>query len=167
MAARAAERVRYRDRIKNLVANPPTSSEGIGSELEMQAHWAKYTCVLISGFIEQAVKEIILEHTSANAAPRIRKYIEGTWPNSKNMRSDAIREILDHLDPRWSDQYDAWVKTEERKKEINEIIKWRNYIAHGKESNTGNVTLGSVSTKFQIACQLVDFIEALPNNPAA
>lgn len=162
MAPRVAERVRYRQRIKSLVANPPTSVEGIGSELEIQAHWAKYTCVLISGFIEQAVKEIILEHASANAAPRIRKYIEGTWPDSKNMRSDAIKDILEHLDPGWSAQYETWVKNEERKKEINEIITWRNAIAHGKESNTNNVTLGSVSTKFQVACQLVDFIEALP-----
>ena len=123
--------------------------------------------LLISGFIEQAVKEIILEHASATSSGRIRKYVEGTWPNSKNMRCDAIREILGHLDQAWSASFDAWLQEDERKKEINEIISWRNDIAHGKESNTNNVTLSSVSTKFQVACQLVDFIEALPQAPAA
>ena len=48
-------------------------------------HWAKYTCVLISGVIEQAIKEIFLEHTPANTSPPVRKYIEGTLPTSKRL----------------------------------------------------------------------------------
>lgn len=167
MVARVANRVRYRQRIRSLVKNPPSSEGDISSEAEIKAHWAKYTCVLISGYIEQAVKEIVLEHASATCAPRIRKYIEGTWPNSKNMRCDAIRDILENLDISWSTRFDEWVRQDERKKEINEIISWRNDIAHGKETNTNNVTLGSVSTKFKIACELIDFLEGLPLEEAA
>ncbi|MGR3366703.1 HEPN domain-containing protein [Sagittula sp.] len=167
MAARVANRTKYRQRIQSLVKNPPSSEGDVASELEIKAHWAKYTCVLISGYIEQAVKEIILEHASATSAPRIRKYIEGTWPNSKNMRCDAIRDILDNLDVTWSTRFDEWLGQDERKKEINEIISWRNDIAHGKETNTNNVTLGSVSTKFKIACELIDFLEGLPLEEAA
>jgi len=61
----------------------------------------------------------------------------------------------------WSERFDGWVNQNERKKELNEIIAWRNDIAHGKEANTNNVTLGSVSTKFRIACELIDFLEGL------
>lgn len=160
MAARVSDRTRYRTRIKALIATPPTSADGLGSEAEVQAHWAKYTCVLISGFIEQAIKEVCLEHASA-ASPRVRKYVEGTWPNSKNMKCDAISEILGHFDPAWQTSFDSWLGEKERKKEINEIISWRNNIAHGKESNTNNVTLGSVKTKMNVACELVDFLESL------
>lgn len=167
MAARVADRIRYRQRISSLMSKAPVATDGIGSELEIQAHWAKYTCVLISGFIEQAVKEIVLEHASVTSSGRIRKYIEGTWPNSRNMRCDAIHEILDHLDNAWSVRFDDWIKEDERKKEINEIISWRNSIAHGKESNTNNVTLGAVSKKFSVACELVDFLEALPADEVA
>lgn len=167
MALKIADRSRYRQRIQSLVSNPPKRTDSFGLEIETHAHWAKYTCVLISGFIEQSVKEIVLEHASATSAPRMRKYIEGTWPSSKNMRCDAIREILDHLDIRWATSFDVWVGENERKKEINEIIKWRNDVAHGKEANTNNITLGSVSNKFKIACELVDFIETLPQQDAA
>ena len=49
--------------------------------------------------------------------------------------------------------------------EVNEIIKWRNDIAHGNEANTNNVTRGSVANKFKVACELVDFVEGLPTAP--
>ena len=167
MVSRVPDRRRYRARIQSLIERPPISGGGVGSELEVQAHWAKYTCVLISGFIEQAIKEIILEHASATAAPRIRRYVEGTWPSSRNMKCDAISEILINFDETWSRKFSFWIGEGERKKEINEIIKWRNDIAHGKEANTNNVTIGSVRTKFEIACELVDFLESLPSADAA
>jgi hypothetical protein len=162
MAARIADRVKYRQRITTIIENPPSSTSGFTSEIEVQAHWAKYSCVLISGYIEQALREILVEHTAATAAPRVAKYVEGTWPTSKNMKCDAIREILEHFDPNWSTKFDVWLDADERKKEINEIIKWRNDIAHGKESNTTNVTLSSVKRKLSVACALVDFVESLP-----
>lgn len=77
------------------------------------------------------------------------------------MKCDAISEILGHFDPAWQTSFDSWLGEKERKKEINEIISWRNNIAHGKESNTNNVTLGSVKTKMNVACELVDFLESL------
>ena len=161
MASRILNRVMYRTRIKKLIESPPTSEEGTNEELEIRAHWAKYNCVLISGFIEQAVKEIFLEHASAEGSTRLRNYIEGTWPNSRNMRCDTIREILRYCDVDWATDFEAWLSNSEKKKEINEIIRWRNDIAHGKEANTTNVTLQSVDQKFHIACDLVDFVEDL------
>lgn len=156
---RATERTRYRHRIRHLVRNPPTSAEGPGSELEVQAHWAKYSCVLISGFIEQAIKEIFLEYASTAASPQVRKYVEGTWPNQRNMRCAVIKEFLGYFDDSWKADFEEWLKDSERKKEINEIIAWRNNIVHGNEANTNNVTLVSVNEKFQVACDLVKFIE--------
>ena len=159
MALRPPDRMRYRQRIKNLVKNPPTSAEGFDSEI--QTHWAKYNCVLISGFMEQAVKEMLLEYASNNASPRIIKYVEGTWPESKNMKCDAIREILRNFDSNWEKNFENWLESNERKKEINEIISWRNAVAHGQEANARNVSLASVTQKFRIACDLVDFIDKL------
>lgn len=161
MTSRTLNRVVYRKRIKKLMESPPTNKEGTINEPEIRAHWAKYTCVLISGFIEQAIKEIFLEHASAVGSTRLHNYIEGTWPNSKNMRCDTINEFLRYCDVEWARYFEAWLKDTERKKEINEIIRWRNDIAHGKEANTNNITLQSVGQKFQIACDLVDFIENL------
>jgi len=164
MAARAPNRIRYRHRIGELLKKKISTSDGPGLESELQAHWAKYTCVLISGFLEQSIKEILLEHVAANSQSRIKRYVDTTWPNSKNMRADAIRDMLDQFDESWGEKFTGWVNEDERKKEVNEIIKWRNDIAHGNEANTNNVTRGSVLSKFKVACDLVDFIERLPTD---
>ena len=161
MAPRSPERVKYRLRIRSLIQNPPQGGSGTVSDIETSAHWAKYVCVLVSGFIEQAVKEVLIEHAVLSSAPRIANYVEKSWPISKNMFCQSIHDIVAQFDAKWSDDFDEWVKVGERKKEINEIVSWRNNIAHGKESSTNNVTIGSVSTKFVAACELVDFLETL------
>ena len=167
MVGKIPNRVLDRQRLRNLVNKPPTSAEGIGHETAVKAHWAKYICVLISGFMEQAIKEIFLEHTFSKASPRVYDYIAGTWPKSINMECDAIGKVLGHFDNEWEAGFTKWLSESERKKEINEIVSWRNSIAHGMEKSTSNVTLQSVTNKFQIACSLVDFIDDLLNNSAS
>ena len=162
MAARIADRARYRQRIKALLAREVGVGGGFAAEIEVQAHWAKYNCVLISGYLEQAIKEILLGHVSASSPRRVVRYVETGWPSSKNMSVEAITKILNQFDQRWGERFEAWTRESERKKEVNEIIKWRNDIAHGNEANTNNVTKASVAQKFKVACDLVDFVESLP-----
>lgn len=161
MVGKIPNRVLDRQRLRNLVNKPPTSAEGIGHETAVKAHWAKYICVLISGFVEQAIKEIIFEHVSSKTSPRVNKYVVDTWPKSTNMKCEAIGKILGSFDKKWEEVFNDWLSESERRKEINEIISWRNEIAHGRESNIGSVTLPSVANKFQIACNLIDFIDEL------
>ena len=156
---RLPDRVKYRARIRHLLDNPPDSKSSAASESEMQAHWAKYVCVLVSGYLEQSLKEIFLEHATAASQPRVARYIERTWPVSKNMKCDAIEEILINFDDAWAKNFNEWYAKGERKKEINEIIAWRNNIAHGKEPSTNNVTIVTVKQKYKTACDLVDLLE--------
>ena len=163
MTAIVVNREQYRTRIAKLVNTPPISADtgDLRYEADVQAHWAKYTCVLISGFIEQSIKEIVLEHTSVAYNDRASRYVECTWPSSRNMKCNAIIDLLGYFDDNWRASFENWLNDDERVKEINEIVSWRSNIAHGNEANTNNVTLNSVSNKFRIACDLVDFVEEL------
>lgn len=162
MTRRVSDRTRYRDRLTHLISHPPVVDDALGSATEVQAHWAKYACILISGYIEQSTKEILLGYADGTSARRVQKYLKATWPSSKNMKSSAISEILRSFDDTWETQFQTWVEHGERRKELNETIQWRNDIAHGKEANTNNVTLASVRTKFSVAKELVTFLEGLP-----
>lgn len=156
------DRTRYRRRLQAMLASPPIFGGDVSSSIEGQAQWAKYVCVLVSGYMEQAIKEILLSYSSQKSAPTVNRYIEKTWPSSRNMNVAAIEDTLAKFDPSWGESFHAWLDSSlERKATINNIVAWRNNIAHGNESNTTGVTMSSVKSGFACACKLVEFIENL------
>lgn len=145
----------YRDRLEALAQKTP-------EEPDEQADWAKYLSVLVSGYLEQALKEILMEFADQHDANRLQSYIEATWPESRNMKTANIKEILNNFDHSWGAEFDQWVAAgDQYKSEINSLIASRNYIAHGKEANTTNVTLPSTRKRLRIALELVEFLEGL------
>ncbi|MFC7380088.1 HEPN domain-containing protein [Brevundimonas sp. GCM10030266] len=131
-------------------------------DLERQAHWAKYISVLTSGYLEQSLKEVLLDHSSRTASPRVARYVEQSWSNSRNMNTEAICTLLGRFDGNWRASFEAWlIEDEKRKGCINAVVDSRNKIAHGEESNTTGVTMHTVSERFQCACGLVDLVEEL------
>jgi hypothetical protein len=148
---------KYKSRITNLF-----NSYSKVSDPEEQAHNAKYLAVLVSGYLEQAIKELLLQYASKGSRSQISKYIEKTWPISKNMKADNIETILSQFDSTWGNEFQAWLRLDElRKGHINSIVEWRNSIAHGQESNTTGVTLVSVRSAFSTIRDLVSFIDNL------
>lgn len=148
---------RYKSRITSLLATFEKEADP-----EYQAHNAKYLAVLVSGYLEQAIKELLLHYVSQGSRQQISRYVENTWPISKNMNTGNINSLLNHFNTTWSDKFMSWLEQEEsRKGHINSIIEWRNSIAHGQESNTTGVTLVSVRNAFSTVTSLVLFIENL------
>lgn len=130
------------------------------SNTETQADNAKYLAVLVSGYLEQAVKELLLRYVSQGARPQISRYIEETWPISRNMNTSNINDILGQFNVAWSVDFLSWLEEDDkRKSNINSIVRWRNGIAHGQESNTTGVTLVSVRNAFSTVTDLVLFID--------
>ncbi len=130
------------------------------SSTENQSDSAKYLAVLVSGYLEQAIKETLLHYASQGSRQQITRYIEATWPISKNMKTENIKTILYQFNESWSDEFTTWLEQDEiRKGHINSIVTWRNSIAHGQESNTTGVTLVSVRSAFTTIKDLVTFID--------
>lgn len=155
MTAPTPARDSYRARLNELAQRSPEDSED-------QAHWAKYLSVLISGYLEQSIKDVLFEYTAAYQAIRLGKYIEDTWPKSRGMKTSNILLILKQFDESWGESFLAWLNDNDQYKDkINSLIQNRHDIAHGKEANTTNVTLPSARTKLEIAFDLVDFLENL------
>lgn len=155
MTSVATARSRYRARLNELARKTP-------EDPEEQAHWAKYLSVLISGYLEQSIKEVLFEYTASYEALRLGHYIEASWPESRNMKTSNINIILEHFDHSWGVSFIAWLlENDQYKAEINSLISSRNDIAHGKEANTTNVTLRSTRNRLLIAFDLIDFLESL------
>lgn len=142
------------------------ASVRLEEDLEKQSHWAKYISVLTSGYLEQSIKEVLLDHSSRTASPRVARYIEQSWSRSQNMNTETICNLLNKFDGNWRSSFEDWlVADDNRKGWINAVVDSRNKIAHGEESNTTGVTIHSVSERFRCACGLVDLVEGLAANP--
>jgi hypothetical protein len=149
------------DKYKSRIANLLESSDKDNNP-ESQAHSAKYLAVLVSGYLEQAIKELLLHYSSQGSRPQISRYIEETWPISRNMTTVNIRTTLHQFNKAWGDDFDDWLRQhEDRKGHINLIVSWRNSISHGQESNTTGVTLVSVRAAFSSIKDLVSFIDTM------
>lgn len=136
--------------------------ESSDDDIESLSHKAKYLAVLISGYLEQAIKEILINYVHHGARSQIHRYIEETWPISMNMSTKNINNILQKFDKGWGEDFTSWLNEEDRRTgDINNLMSWRNNIAHGNELNTNGVTLVSVKEKLSTITELVSFIENL------
>lgn len=151
---------KYKSRIESLIKLYDAQAKNLDINIEIHSHNAKYLAVLVSGYLEQAVKEILLGYATQISRPQISRYLEKTWPISKNMYVDTIKEILNQFNLSWGEELNVWLNEDDRRKsDINLIVSWRNSISHGQESNTTGVTLVSVNERFKTVKSLVGFLE--------
>lgn len=159
-------RSKFEHRLNNLFETEISGSDdSISGDLSLQSDWAKYLCVLVSGYLEQGIKEIMIEYASKCASPNISRYIDRSWPNSKNMKFEAIKDILEKCDENWSIKFEEWIKENDtRKDHLNSLVKWRNEISHGNDTNTNGVTRNTVKERWETAKKIVKKVEEIVLN---
>lgn len=157
---RRVERVKYKARIQALLTPPKDAPGGAELSIEHQSHWAKYLCILVSGYLEVAIREIFVEYSANKSAPVVADYVENSWPKSKNMNCATICRVLGQFNIVWREGFEEWLEDDDtRKGKIDSLVKWRNGIAHGNEIQTTGVTLVSVKERFSLTCDLVKHFE--------
>ena len=126
--------------------------------LEMQGHWARYICVLTSGYVENTVREVYGQYVRKNSysEPVIRyttKQLEGV----QNPRPDKLINIASGFDPSWGRALEAYLADDFRSEAVSAIMSNRNLIAHGRSSN---ITVGQVSLYLGKIVEVAEFMEA-------
>ena len=77
---RNIEVVRYQNRLDWLFAQVGLMSDNA----ELQSHWARYLCILLSGFLEVAVRSLYSGYAKAKAAPYVVNYVERSLERLQN-----------------------------------------------------------------------------------
>lgn len=126
-------------------------------DIEMQAHWAKYLCVLSSGFIENSIKELVIDYSKKCSNPNIQRFVSHNLRGFQNPKVPNILNLMGSLNISWKEQIEHNMETE-LVDSINSIVSNRNSIAHGE--NVG-ITYHSISKYYQNAIKAITFIEAL------
>lgn len=125
--------------------------------LEMQAHWARYLCVLTSGFVENVVRVVFGEYVRRRSYSQpVVRYTTKQLDGIQNPRSDRLVQVAAAFDPNWGRELEAFLSQSYRSDAINAIMANRHLIAHGKSSN---ITLGQVTLYLGKIVEVAEFLE--------
>lgn len=124
---------------------------------ELQADYARYLCILVSGFIERAVAEIILAYAQGKAPAPLRSFIETSLKRLTMVDKERLLQLVGSLDAGWRAELEVYV-VDERQAAINSIVGLRNDIAHGGAGAVGLVQM----EKYWVAAQeVIEKVEQL------
>lgn len=101
------------------------------SDTELKAQWAKYLCILTSGFIENSIRSIISEYSKNKAAPPLATFVTSKIQSVTNLKNNNIKALLSSFNSEWCEKYDSNI-TDEQIASIDSIVANRHLIAHGR-----------------------------------
>lgn len=143
--------LRYKARLDNLFKK----IKALSGDIELQAHWAKYLCVLVSGFLETSVSAIYSQYAQECAAPNVANFVARRLSAFTNPNMTRIISQISSFNPEWGASL-AEQTEGEIKNAVDSICANRNLIAHGRDTGT---TYARIYDWYQTAIELVELLE--------
>lgn len=125
------------------------------NNFELQSHWARYLCVLVSGFLEKSIHVILTEIAQQQSAPNIANYVGNKVRDLQNPKMEKILELLGYFNSDWSQRVRQATDGEIREA-VDSIVNNRNQIAHGESVG---ISFLRVSEYYNKVITAIDIIE--------
>jgi hypothetical protein len=151
---KSRELIKQHDQINLLLEQTALST---GGDLELQGHWGKYICILVSGFLENAISEVYVKFVTDAASPHVAQYTISVLKKIQNPNSKKFIETASNFKKEWGSQLEEFfLKDTSRKDAIDSIMRNRHAIAHGKNTS---ISVVQVKKYFEKCVEVIDFIE--------
>jgi len=140
--------------------------KGLKDPAELEAEYARHLCVLVCGFLERSVGEIIIAYAFGKAARPLLSFVEASARRLGNLDKERLLAVVGSLDAGWRDELDRFV-VDEKKEALNSVVGLRRDIAHGGD---GRVSLDQIR-KYWVSIQSIvdkvaDLVISAPIPPA-
>ncbi|SRR6266446_108217 len=99
-------------------------------DAELLSDFAKYLCILVSGYLEKSLAELVLEHSRQVGAPSLQRFVESKTKRFANANAERIAQLLGSFDPGWKSSIESFL-VDEYKAAVDSVVGLRNNIAHG------------------------------------
>ena len=123
----------------------------------LRSHLANYVCILLSGLLETAIREIISIHCESKTIPTISNFVKSRLEQFQNPDPERIANLLASFDPKLKERLENFWSGEV-KDAIGSIVGNRHLIAHGRDTS---LTLSRVSDWFASTRRLIVFIQSV------
>ena len=147
---------RLRKRLDATFARAPAPN----ADLESQADFAKYLCVLVSGFFENALVALLLDYAERRSAPEVVSFVDRQLDRWTSPKAEKIIELFGAFSPDWRDALSNYL-VDERKDSINSLVALRHKVAHGDSVGT---SLSQVRAHYKAILEVVEHVEQLLNS---
>lgn len=141
------------DRLDNLFEQTAVASR---HTIEMQAHWARYLCIICAGFIENGIAELYGEFVKSAASEPVARFAGRSLSRIRNPKTGKFLETAEAFNKKWKEDLKLFTEEEGRKEAIDSIMTNRHRIAHGKNSDISIVRLKEWFSK---SLEVLDYIE--------
>src|SRR6266705_1531897 len=98
----------------------------------MQAHWAKYLCVLTAGFLENSIRYTLQGFATRTSSPKVANYVSSKLDRMPNPKAENLLQLIAAFDSAWAKDLEAFLSDDSRKESIDTIMSNRHLIAHGR-----------------------------------
>lgn len=134
---------------------------GANVGVELTAHYARYLCVLVSGFAEQSVKDLLVQHARASSHHRIVKYVGSQLKRFQNVDKEKLKQLIESFDPLWWD--DLASKRADELDAFISIAGARNQIAHGGDAGITMINVRQYYEQIKVVINdLADVLDPAP-----
>ena len=145
------EAVRHRQRLDHLFKRIADFSQ----DLELQSHWARYLCVLASGFLEISVRSIYGQYARQKSVPYVANYVDSQLKQFQSPKMENILELTRSFSANWEERLRYAVEGE-RKDAVDSIVAVRHNIAHGRPVG---ITYHTIRRYYENAIKVVELID--------
>jgi hypothetical protein len=125
--------------------------------LQIQADYARHCCVLVSGFLEKAIAELILHYAQGKTPRPLQAFLESSLRRVMNIDTERLLNIMGSLDAGWRNELDMLLSDEQRVA-VNSVVGLRNDIAHGGGTS---LSLGQVRQYWRLVQEVVQEVERI------
>lgn len=113
-------------------------------DASLQSDLAKYLCVLLSGYAEVCVEDILRDYASTKGDARLRRQVGHTLDRFNNPKPGQINALLATFDAEWAAKLDDFfLSRQECRDALSSVVDHKNKIAHGDDSQVSFHTLKS------------------------
>ena len=127
----------------------------ISDNSEMQAHWARYLCILSCGFIETSIKLVFTQYAKQKSDPKVANFVSNKLKRFANPNVERILGLAVSFSDEWHEKLSAYI-IDERKDAIDSIVANRRKIAHGESVG---ITYAHIHSYHSRAVEVIKFIE--------
>jgi hypothetical protein len=150
----AVEASRLRSRLKAVFGR----ARSLGDvDAEILSDYARYLCVLVSGFVETAIEELAIEHCRIRSSPTVHRYTSSQLARIQNLNATKLLQLISSFDKQMHDELSLFLDGP-RKAALDSVLNLRNAIAHGESVS---LSMGRIIDYFEKIDEIVVHVEML------